>query len=332
MYLKNKIAIGLASMLLAACSSTTPSYHLETSYPTTNNNLSSGSGATVSGNDIVVVGDDEPWLFHVNEGNGYSTASKEKIKDYPLNQSGRINKSIKPDFESLSKVRYQGKDYYLILGSGSKSTRNLAYLVNIQDQTKLEFDLSGFYKKLYALSGFNVSEHINIEATAIAKDKIFIFNRGNSGTNIIFEMNWNQFMNFITKTSESLNTLKPYFVALPKIDGVESTFSGADYWPQTDSLVFSASVESESTAINDGKVLGSFIGVLPIDQLKQTTSLDNSQSLTPYMQLLKKQNKTIITKVEAVAIQKSDDQTASGYFVSDNDDGTSQFIHFNLAN
>ncbi len=217
MNLNHKIYLLPLALLLGACSSPTPTtpFKITTSVPVTNTKLSSGSGAVIDKHQLVVVGDDEPWLFDVDV-HSYSIKNKELIKSYPLNTSGRIDKSVKPDFEAMSTVTYLGSKHYLILGSGSKSTRRSAFLIDIVGKNKKTLDLKPLYKQLYAVSGFKSKQHINIEGVATTENKIFIFNRGNSGTNIIFEMDLNQFFAFIDKQSSSLSSLKTFFVTLPK--------------------------------------------------------------------------------------------------------------------
>lgn len=306
-----------------------PPFEMTTSAPLVNENISSGSGAVFGTKDLAVVGDDEPYLFHVDS-NNFTTKKQVLIKQYPLNKSGRIEKSIKPDYEAMDKISYQGNEYFLILGSGSKSTRNAAYLFDMNDKNKKRLNLAPLYKKFSEVSKLNDKEHINIEGVANNGQKIFIFNRGNSAKNIIFEMDLKEFFAFVSKKSDTLTSLNLYFVTLKEIEGFESTLSGVDYWKERDSLVFSSSVERDSDAINDGEVLGSFLGILPIKKLKKDTSKTKPQSLASYMQLIERNGEPVLTKVEAVAIETSENDSIAGVLISDNDDGTSQMIHFDV--
>lgn len=314
-------------MMVTAFGANAEGMNLQVSQPYTNTQLSSGSGAVVNDGDIYVVGDDMQWLFVVNK--GYQIIDNYSLSDSKMAPKGRIEKNNKPDYESMTKLNYQGKLYYLAFGSGSKKVkREHGVLMSADDHSKQIFSLSPLYKSLYAASGMSGKQKINIEGLATSDDMAYIFNRGNEGKNIVFSLKLDQMMDFITGKNQSLSSLKAVDIALPSIGGFEATLSGADYWPEGQSLVYSASVEGTDTAVGDGEVLGSFIGVLPIEKLAMnTTKLD----LTHTAKRVTSQQRPLITKIESVAIDKSNQDGVQGFLVSDNDDGTSQFFSFSLT-
>nr|WP_051303430.1 hypothetical protein [Psychromonas aquimarina] len=279
----------------------------------------------VEGNNLLVVGDDSPWLFTLDK--TYQVIQKSIIEPFTLNKANRINKKIKPDFEAMTKIKYKNQTFYLLLGSGSKKhTRENGYLISINQEIKEKLSLNRLYTILHDKAGFHNTEKINIEGISTTADKSYIFNRGNNGPNIIFEMNTNEMLAFI-KGEKKLPSLAVHKVILPTIEGYQAGLSGVDFWVEDNSLIFSASVEGSDNSIDDGKVLGSFIGVLPISKLTGKSILD----LTPYSHKITHNNQTVLTKIESVAIDTTDKYKVKGYFVSDNDDGTSQFFEFEIV-
>ncbi|MEC6814562.1 hypothetical protein VXS05_05775 [Photobacterium toruni] len=317
------------TLVVTGCSPASDSSHsftFDIANSTINHNLSSGSGMVVNDGKLMVVGDDSPWLFSVN--NDFKINTKTLIDQFPVNKQNRINHKIKPDFESMTMVNYLNKPYYLVMGSGSKAVlREQAYLMPVNGGENQKLSLSNLYAQLHKAANFTQQEKINIEGIANTGTEIFIFNRGNEGKNAIFTINEKELMDYLEGKAQTLPSLKVYQVQLPKINGVQACFSGADYWKDTNSMLFTASVEGNNqSSINDGAIQGSFIGVLPLKALANKSTLD----LTAYSQEIKNNGKAVITKAESIAIENQTNKQANGYIVSDNDNGTSQFFTFTI--
>ncbi|MCD9530082.1 DUF6929 family protein [Photobacterium carnosum] len=317
------------TLLVTGCSPSADSSHsftFDIANSTINHNLSSGSGMVVNNGKLMVVGDDSPWLFSVN--NDFKINKKTLIEQFPVNEQNRINHKIKPDFESMTMVNYLNHPYYLVMGSGSKAVlREQAYLMPVNGGENQKLSLSNLYAQLHKAANFTQQEKINIEGIANTGNEIFIFNRGNEGKNAIFTINEKELMDYLEGKTQTLSSLKVYQVQLPKINGVQACFSGADYWKETNSMVFTASVEGNNeSSINDGAIQGSFIGVLPLKALVNKSTIN----LTTYSQEIKNNGKAVITKAESIAIENQTNKQANGYIVSDNDNGTSQFFTFTI--
>ncbi|MCD9521703.1 hypothetical protein GLP14_02500 [Photobacterium carnosum] len=317
------------TLLVTGCSPSADSSHsftFDIANSTINHNLSSGSGMVVNNGKIMVVGDDSPWLFSVN--NDFKINAKTLIDQFPVNEQNRINHKIKPDFESMTMVNYLNHPYYLVMGSGSKAVlREQAYLMPVNGGENQKLSLSNLYAQLHKAANFTQQGKINIEGIANTGNEIFIFNRGNEGKNAIFTINEKELMDYLEGKTQTLSSLKVYQVQLPKINGVQACFSGADYWKETNSMVFTASVEGNNeSSINDGAIQGSFIGVLPLKALVNKSTIN----LTTYSQEIKNNGKAVITKAESIAIENQTNKQANGYIVSDNDNGTSQFFTFTI--
>ncbi|OLQ90645.1 hypothetical protein BIY22_06550 [Vibrio panuliri] len=301
-------------------------FTLEFSNRTTIQDFPSASGVVVEQSKIYAVGDDSPWFHQLNP--DFSIADKALINDYPVGDNGRIIKKVKPDFEALDVVSVHDQPAFVMLGSGSKlDVREWAIVISKDRETKIERSLKPLYKTLRQAAGYSADQEINIEGLASSEDAAFIINRGNGGSNVIFEIDLDDFQDYLEGDDELLQDVKAYHVNLPVVEGFEAGLSGAEYWKDTKSLVVTASIEATGDAYNDGEILGSFVGVVPLNDLSTSRTIDLTDNLVPLME----NNQRVITKVESVAFTSEDSQKVSGVLASDNDDGTSEFFNFTLS-
>ncbi len=294
--------------------------------PKLNTTVPSASGTVFLEDMVYAIGDDSPWLFEI--GLNFLTSNKELIKHYPVDDNGRITKKIKPDFEAMELIEINGRTSFVMLGSGSKSdTREWAFVVSQDQQMRIERSLIPLYKQLYKASREYDVTALNIEGLASSDETVFILNRGNGGSNVIFTAPIQEFEDYLTAKSDSITNLSSYKVTLPKVGGFEAGLSGATYWKQADRLVFTASVEATGDVYNDGEILGSFVGSFPINQLQSNNTLDLTDAAKPvYLR-----GKPVITKVESVSVTQDDKRAIKGVLASDNDNGTSEFFKFRLT-
>ena len=328
MKLNKSYVIGVITLLMsstAAAQTITPPFTLKIANSTINHELPSGSAMVINQGQLIVAGDDSPWLFNLNS--NFNITHKSQIAPFRVNQQNRINHKTKPDFESMTQLNYQGKSYYFVWGSGSKKQlREQAFLISTDGKSTEKLSLASLYTELHKLAGFTAKQKINIEGLANNNQQTFIFNRGNEGKNAIFSINTNELMAYLMGQSHRLNSTKVYQIQLPSINGVQACFSGADFWQDNNSIIFTASVEGNNqSSVNDGEIQGSFVGVLPLTQLN-----GKQIDLTPYTQLMQHDGRALLTKAESIAVSTQTKQQAKGYIVSDNDNGTSQFFSFTL--
>lgn len=329
---RNYATVGLLSavaIFVNGCSQTPAQpelYDFTISDSTINQNLPSGSAMVVNDDDIIVSGDDSPWLFGVDQ--DFTIDSTMLIDNFPVNKDNRIDHKTKPDFEAMTLLNYNNQPYYFVVGSGSKKNlRENAYLIPANGGDNIKLSLSKFYADLHQAAGFTANEKINIEGIANSDDETYIFNRGNEGKNAIFMMKTADMLNYLQGKATTIPSLDVVQAQLPTINGVQACFSGADFWQDGNSLIYTASVEGNNqSSINDGAIQGSFVGVLPIDALANQDNID----LTQYSQLMQNGDQPLITKAESIAIDEQDGDQVSGYVVSDNDNGTSQFFTFTI--
>ena len=299
---------------------------LEFSNRTLNKNLPSASGVVVINQKIFAVGDDSPWLYQLSP--EFTIVEKDLIKEYPVRENGRIVKKVKPDFEALDNIEVSGKPSFVMLGSGSKlDVREWAFVISQDKQLKIERSLKPLYKNLRNAADYSAEQEINVEGLATSDDSAFILNRGNGGSNVIFELDLETFQKYLAGSVDQVNDIKAYHVNLPVVEGFEAGLSGAAYWEETESLVITASIEATGDAYNDGEILGSYVGIVELDELSSRKNVDLSANLIPLLE----DNKRVITKLESVAFTSQSDKHVSGVIASDNDDGTSEFFDFTLT-
>ncbi|MGL5149734.1 MAG: DUF6929 family protein [Clostridium sp.] len=287
-----------------------------------NDKLPSASGIDYNNGSIYAIGDDSPYLFKLDK--NHNIIEKTLIKEYPIGEDGRIPKKIKPDFEAFEILKYRGKDNALILGSGSKDVRMLGYLINLNTNEKKEFNLEKLYNALREKAGFQVDTPLNVEGVTLAKENIVILNRGNSGDNIIFTINKNEFFKYIEGKTDKFKSIKSYKVLLPEIEGNIAGLSGVDYLKEEDAIILTASVEVTNDPINDGKILGSYVGIVEMDHLRADLDLRNN------FNLIENKDGKYVTKAESITINTYKNDYVYGSIASDNDDGTSEFFNFKL--
>ena len=218
--------------------------------------IPSGSGIAKSGNGYYVIGDDSPYLYFLNK--RFEILSKTLISNDKNFNGKRIVKAEKADFETLELIN---DNELVIFGSGGKSPqRDVFVRVFLTDQMSVEqYDASAFYNHLRSLPILKDSE-LNIEATAFHDQHLYLFNRRK---NIIFKFDYQHFLSFIKEESNVPPIeIKEYF--LPQIKGIEAGFSGATILKNEPTIIFTASVEDNINAYEDGEILGSFVGVIDI--------------------------------------------------------------------
>lgn len=276
--------------------------------------IPSASGIVKFKDNFYAIGDDSPFVFQIDE--NFHFLSKNLIHSTKKLQENTIPKIDKPDFEAMEMI---SENEILIFGSGSKSPeRDICVLLELGKETTYQkFDLSLFYDHLRQLEIMQGYE-LNIEALASDGELLYLFNRGR---NIIFSLSLQEFLAHC-KTGTPFPIPKVTLFSLPKINGLEAGFSGATFFEQKSCLLFTASVEDTPNAYDDGKVLGSFIGVI---ELKNEKISDDF-----LFQQIPNSNRAL--KVESVTIDKviSENQTDL-VLVTDNDGTSSEILKLRMT-
>jgi hypothetical protein len=277
--------------------------------------IPSVSGIAIKQDTVYMVSDDGTGIYKLNIQNFGQT--KIHIKGILWNQY-REPKSIKHDFESACFVNWQGKEYLMALGSGSKSTSRDSILLlntkNHSDQTIIS--LYDFYKQIQLMTHTDTTQW-NVEGITIAGDSLVICNRGN---NEIITCRANEFFSWLTSDHTSMPRISNQKIKLPFINNHEARLSGVCTIDNTH-LLFCASVEDTPDWTKDGPVLGSYFGIY---------SLTDRKTIATYL-LKSDNNKPLPEKVESVDIlQKTDDGHLFFLAAGDNDNGTSKLLRLSL--
>lgn len=277
-------------------------------------NVLSASGIEYDGDLFYVVGDDSPYLYILNK--EFKLLKQEKLFDAEVKDSGRIRKKLKPDFEGLTFAHWSGKKKLLKFGSGSKKLRE-KLLVSDPTNGKTEiYSLEQFYYRLRWLSKLH-EEDFNIEAAVSYNEMLYLFNRG---SNTVFRLGQYSFFEFIVGQQTQMPQVDFIHCTLPELDNVQAGFSGACVYE--DKIFFSASLERTSNWIDDGQVLGSYVGMLETSEFKDCQ---------PACILIEENNETFLGKVESLVITGTTGNAFHVIAVTDEDNGNSVLIEIELS-
>lgn len=278
----------------------------------------SASGLEHIGDDYYVIGDNAPWVF-VLDGSFHMT-SKFSLGTYSATEDGVMTKSAKHDFEAMTEIEMYGKTYLFIFGSGSKQPyRFEGKLIDVANREVVKtYSLQKFYKILRDEAKLN-PEEFNIEAAATVNSQLYLFNRGK---NRIIVASMEHFFEFINGESKTLK-LKSYSIDLPRINDIKAGFSGAVGDSRNERILFTASVENTDDWVQDGEILGSFIGVIDIKNLQQHYAPETVQ--------IKSERGKIDFKAESISISESKGDTYKCAVVTDNDGGHSELLHIDVS-
>lgn len=281
------------------------------------NGIPSASGIVQIENVLYVIGDNSAWLYQLD-------ALYEVKQKYTLLENSTdsiLSKASKPDFEAMTSFEIDNEMNLLIFGSGSKSPeRDVLVRVQFKDSIRSKvYDLGILYDSLRNSKYLN-SESLNIEAAATIGNTLYLFNREH---NLVFEYVLDEILGFLEGQNE-LPLHKIVLINLPKINGLSAKFSGASAIEDSHQLVFTASVENTPNTYDDGEIVGSYVGVINIEDLK-----DGYQS--PCV-LIRNDLKNLPIKVESVEVlEVIDINTLKLALVTDSDGGESELLIGNLT-
>ena len=281
--------------------------------------LPSASGVEMFQGNIYLVADDLPYLFELDTNwqikNRYAVSGNTQIVN------GRTPKNIKADFESMSLIKKGDETYMLILSSGSKKIkRDTAFLFSMKTKKVVaKKDLRPWFEKIKTKSEMSSNDEINIEGVAVSDNKIYVVHRGNVSGNFIAATSLDNFMNYLLKKSEITPDVQVYKFILPAKDGVIAGLSGACNLPGENGLLVTASLETTKDVVNDGAVLGSYLGFIPFSGMEKgiinlTPINDGEGKMIP-----KKQEGVVSVYVGKTGVHHA-------ITVCDNDDGSSDIF------
>lgn len=211
--------------------------------------ISATSGLVFEKNNLFLISDSSSFLYE------YQIEKNQLIKISLLeNSHENIIKNEKPDFESILKI---DNSLYLF-GSGSNEKRRKGIEYQIEHQKPNFIDLTLLFNKIEEITGID-RENINIEGVIKQQNKWLFFQRGNGTATkngiIIIEGSLisPQKINFIP-------------IQLANENGINATFTDAIL--VENKIYFLAAAEDSKSTYEDGLVLGSWIGILDVDNFK----------------------------------------------------------------
>jgi len=246
---------------------------------------------------------------------------------------GSVVKGTKLDLEAAAVVNWQGRQELLLFGSGSKRVlRDDCFRIDVTHPAKpvlLEkLSLTGLHNVLRADTTFVGSQKLNIEGATVSGESLLLFQRGNlSGLNGVAEFSVSSFMNYLDRKAVGTPPKAVMSsVVLPKLHELNAGFSDvAALSPGR--ILFSASVEATADEVDDGKILGSFIGLLE-------KKSDNQGWAVKWTAQVVSEERSPEVKIEGIAFElsKSDQRAvpSSIVAVTDTDGGASEWLEISL--
>lgn len=291
--------------------------------------FSSGSGMARWRGDYYAVGDDDAYLWRLDSTG--MVLDKWQVWDTSDVVNNRIQKKVKPDFEAVCTFPFAGDSVLMIFGSGSKSpTRDVILMASAESaDTATALPASErFYSWLRHAAALGPEElnlegaaystglqiHSNTDSAIQRGGALILLNRHN---NEVYRLPEEGFKDFLQHGDTSALSLSTQRHVLPQIDGDSARFSGASLLPDGRTLLFSASIEATKNAIDDGAILGSFVGTLDLDATAHPSNC---------RQVFNADGSAFMGKVEAVEGYLSVNGALHVVGITDNDDGTTMFL------
>jgi hypothetical protein len=212
--------------------------------------IPSASALSKVGGLLWVAGDDSPFLFAINPKTGV------QVKALRLFDGAgpRIPKAEKPDLECMALLGQE--DGLLLFGSGSKVPQRSKVVYWPTSGVPQVIQAEGWYLELMKACGVG-PEDFNLEGAACHGWELLLFNRGG---NQVIRLHAQELLSHLLNRG-SMPELQVFQVDLGQKSGFPIGFSGASHL-DANRILFSASVEATDNWIDDGEVLGSFVGLL----------------------------------------------------------------------
>ena len=284
--------------------------------------IPSASAIELVGASLIIFGDDARSLYVLNR-------ARQLAQVVPLPGispgQGRLPKHEKPDFESAFAYSSAGETHVIAFGSGSSGTaRDGGLHVRIDALSTIRIDelaLGALYNNLRQTSEIGSSGVLNIEGAAITDDHVILAQcaAGNS-RNYLIRFERDAFINWLEN-----NTPPPaaefFPVSLVSVSGIEAGLTGLAYSPVHHRLFFTAAVEDRDDPVQDGAVLGSFVGIFSSPD-QQQLALENCEA---------PENLSPTRKLESICLLHENPDGVHALAVADDDMGSSQLADLSIS-
>lgn len=282
--------------------------------------IASASGMESKNDHYFIVSDDAPWLYELDT--NLQVVRKYLVYNHSFEGMHRVPGDVKPDFEAMVKYRW-GRNDLLMFGSGSGPNRKTMVRVEFTGRgyDVREYTLEHLYNRIIEKGPIS-ADQLNIEGAASWRDHLVLMNRETNHLILIRKQAFEQFMKMNEK-KQANKDLKVLFYdfQLPEIDGVQAKFSGGMKVSGEEVLVFTAAVENRDDPAADGAILGSFVGLIPLNDLPARVN---------YTARVMKDGIPYTGKIESVDVEKVKKKSLLLNAVTDDDSGSSTFLRIEL--
>lgn len=266
----------------------------------------SGSGIEYFDGNVYIVGDDATSILVTNK----RWKPRRTIRLFE-SSTKRIPKIEKADLEATTLLQLDGRDYLLVMGSGSAEPRNQAIIVDVKTEKIKKFDTTNFFNRLKEKG----IADLNIEGAVQVHEFLVLCNRANNSNPV------NQLIitspDFFRRQQEApIDLLNVDLSAWEGIIGI----SGLAYSYEHDQLIFTTSIEDTNDSYNDGPIGASYLGIIENGYRKiwrQKMKVNELIDLPGTHEEFKGH------KVESVCIQSERNRSIKMHIVADDDSGES---------
>jgi hypothetical protein len=176
--------------------------------------------------------------------------------------------------------------------------------------------MTALYDTLRANAEIVGAFKLNLEAAAVTADEILLFQRGNiSNLNIASHFPLDSFMRYLDDPAIPAPLPRVVAYALPELRSRRAGFSAAATW--RDSIVIAASVEDTENEIDDGPILGSYVGLLESDRLVWISLVEHNDAIAP-------------VKIEGIAVTSAEPPVLYLAALTDDDEGNTELLAIEL--
>jgi hypothetical protein len=284
------------------------------------NDVPSGSGISVAGDFIFIIGDDSPFIFGLDR--DYRIVKKHLLLPEYAHLE-KIPKAEKADFECMAEEITDGDPHLYIFGSGSKpNDRDTLIIFKITDSTFEKYSLTSFYNLIVAFLPSQNREDLNLEAAEIIDGRLLLFNRGTNSLFIIKMADFKRYLNQELPVEDLIFTI--FTFDLPSYENVQAGFSGACSMPGSSAIIFTATMEKTTNWFDDGEIIGSFVGTIDLQNLDEK-KVEN-------VILLEKKNIPVKDKIEGISFKEHINENEMLFLaVSDNDEGSTKLFELKIS-
>lgn len=222
--------------------------------------LAAGSGLACVRNWMYVAADDE-LSVGVFPANSKDAGTLYRLFDGGLSSEPKQRKRQKPDIESILLLP---NNHLLLIPSGSKSNRVNGSLLSTGANGEISQKQAIDFSILYEALGSHI-DGLNIEGATIFGEALLLFQRGNkkNGDNAIITLDYKKVANALDADrqigSDCLSNIS--HCTLQHIGNVPLSFTDACTLDDKH-IVFTATAEDTDNPYDDGKALGSIVGIL----------------------------------------------------------------------